>query len=549
MSEAVPDRGGHSVVDGVIQSISPSQIATFDTDQFGGCQRRWYFEKILGKKTKETKNQAVGTECHSQFEHWLSTGEDVLGKIARAAKWLLPVPGPDLRVEWGLNNCPRPPNDPATGKAVNWYPPNESLVTAAGIPLIGFGDVFNFRGEYVSPQGELLADPEGTVEYIDHKTTSSTKWMKTAEQLIRTAQMPGYGEFLRRLVPGLRYVRLSHVYSLTDGAPFARKVTALVTVEAIQERWKEIDGVVRCMPQVAAAKRVEDVPGYEPSCSAFRGCPHKSICPMKRNPRSRLLMSFISAKVAAGAKLAIVPPPGKATTPPPPGKAQVAPVVESAPETVGFACQAIQGQPYVVDGVSTIFVCRTNGKFSFAPVGEGMPILKNPGDPITPGAAPAVEVVNEPEAEGASEAAGAAIDAVTQAATPPKRGRPSKAEQAARAAASAAAEAEALGAPQEGATLSLYVGCIPNFPYTLLDVYVAERVAEVSKSFDTIDPRVTQSNDEPLAFGRWKAVLGEAVRQTPPAPGPYVAFGFSDLTNAVVDALIPLCSVVVRGVR
>nr|WP_323395778.1 hypothetical protein [Myxococcus guangdongensis] len=39
-----------------------------------------------------TEAQQVGTEGHAQLEHFLSTGEDVLGAFATAGAHLLPTP-------------------------------------------------------------------------------------------------------------------------------------------------------------------------------------------------------------------------------------------------------------------------------------------------------------------------------------------------------------------------------------------------------------------------------------------------------------------------
>lgn len=570
---------GHSISNGVIQSLSVSQIATADTDQLGGCLRKWALEKLWGHKQPENASQETGSRCHGQNETYLTTGKDeVLGKITRAGKYLMPSPGSDLRIEWGLNDKPRPPPIPFTAaevlkaklegrklpllKAVNWFPPQESLLTAGGIGLIGFIDVVNFRGNYVSPDGELLADPEGTVEVIDHKTTKNiAKYAKTADQLMKTVQMPGYGEFIRRLVPGLKFVRLSHIYYLTEGAPMARKVTKLVPVEALPVRWREIEvNVVEKMKAVAGAKRVEDVPGHALSCEAFRGCPYRSFCPMKQsNAMTRLRMSFISKKVAAGAAKAPITtstaaagaPPG---VPPPPPASKATPVASAVPEpahaastpglaTVTYSCQATAGQPYVVGEVNVIAI----GDNKFIPTAGGAPMMLGPADVIVPGAIPAHASAGlVPPPKPVVTAASAGVDAVNEAA-PAKRGRKPKAAEA-----TAAPDEAPATVPEASGGLRLYMNCLPTVinGLKMLDPYVAERVAEINKSFDTIDPRVSQGTEDPLSFGRWKALLGEAVRNTPPAPGSYAVITYgNELTAAVVEALIPLCSSAVRGIR
>ena len=87
--------------------------------------------------------QQVGTEGHAQLEHFLSTGEDVLGTFARAGAHLLPTPGPDLLVEQPLDG--------------------EPPLTAGGIPFTGFIDLVDAR--------RLASD--GVLRITDHKFTSN----------------------------------------------------------------------------------------------------------------------------------------------------------------------------------------------------------------------------------------------------------------------------------------------------------------------------------------------------------------------------------------
>lgn len=248
-----------AVEGGELKRLSVSQVQTFDASQDGGCARKWYFEKVLGKKPPETKSQAIGTEVHRQIEHYLKTGEDVLGPIARSGKHFIPAPNPELiAVEVPFNG----------------------QLKAAGIPFVGSIDLVNASGAYLDEQGELCDLGEGVVEVCDWKTSGDVaKWAKPGSALMRTVQMPGYGVFVSQVLPGIEKVRLSHATFQTKGAKAAVKSTVLVPVEKLIERWTTVEGVVREMKDVAHEKEIEKVPMNLSACSAFGGCPHADICP------------------------------------------------------------------------------------------------------------------------------------------------------------------------------------------------------------------------------------------------------------------------------
>lgn len=191
---APPDetqRHGRSVVAGVIQRLSVSQLKKHKL-----CPRAWFFQKVLRLPEPSTVAQNIGTEGHAQIEHYVSTGENVLGVFAMAGFHLLPVPGPDLMVEQQLDGDPP--------------------LTAGGVPFTGFIDLVNPR---------RLAS-EGVLRVTDHKFTSNVASnAATAEQLANAdteagLQMVGYGTWALRhesRFPGLRTLELEHIYYQTRG--------------------------------------------------------------------------------------------------------------------------------------------------------------------------------------------------------------------------------------------------------------------------------------------------------------------------------------------
>src|SRR5262245_20336800 len=90
---------GPAVADGKIRYLSVSSITAFDEKSFGGCERRWWYRYIAKVKEPPTKVQKLGTQVHAQIEHYLRTGEDVLGDLARSGARFLPRPGKDLYLE------------------------------------------------------------------------------------------------------------------------------------------------------------------------------------------------------------------------------------------------------------------------------------------------------------------------------------------------------------------------------------------------------------------------------------------------------------------
>ena len=215
---------GKTVIDGEIQYLSPSGMSKGDHDQPGGCLRLWHGKYVLGKKEPFTKQQKVGVEAHSQIEHYLNTGEKKLARLTMSASHLIPEPDVSMQVEHKIQ-------------------PGELFVE--GIRVVGHIDLVNPTGLYMSADGVLTQDPKGTVEMLDWKTTSNIeKWAKKGHTLIKTIQMPLYGQWAAEQFEA-EHVRLSHVYMQTKGTPCAEKMTALVSRENLAKRWVEIEAIAR----------------------------------------------------------------------------------------------------------------------------------------------------------------------------------------------------------------------------------------------------------------------------------------------------------------
>lgn len=250
-----------SVIDGVIQYLSPSQLNTADHRQYGGCLRRWHWRYVSRKPEPTTASQSAGTEMHSQIEHYLKTGENVLGPLAMSGKRFIPEPGHDLLIEHAIH-LPDP------------------LLTAAGIPVHGFIDLAHRRLRYAQPDGDIGHDPPRTTTMEDWKSTGSDRRFKDATNasLADAVPMICYGEYGARRYPDTEHVRLSHVYFLTRGRPQAKKVTLRLHRSEVAKRYEQVEGVAHRMVGVAKIGDSNDVPANTAACDAFGGCPHKSYC-------------------------------------------------------------------------------------------------------------------------------------------------------------------------------------------------------------------------------------------------------------------------------
>lgn len=296
--KSVKGRPSLTVSNGKVVSTSVSALEKFDSSQ-EGCELRWHLKEVQGWSEPQRNFNSAGDIAHEQLEHYLVTGENVLGKIPLAGFHLLPPPGPPLKVEWGLNRKPHPPRKP-NGKKVNYFPAHESLLWAGGVPLIGFVDVEDPNEYHVLPDGTWLHEPL-VVEILDHKTSSSAQYAKTPDGLLKTHQMSGYGKFIveRPEYEHIEAVRLSQNYYLTKpppaGAPRAFKRTILVSRLQLEEAWYSTEAIVDRMKSVAGEKDERRVSGNLAACGNYGGCPHREHCWQYRaqSPSEKLRMSLL----------------------------------------------------------------------------------------------------------------------------------------------------------------------------------------------------------------------------------------------------------------
>jgi len=465
--------------------VSASQIMVFDPAEQGGCERKWWFEKTVGRPPP-TKAQYAGTKLHAQIEHYLKTGEDVLGPLARAGKHFLPAPREWLLVEYPF------------------------MLRVAGVPLKGVIDALNQSGYWIDNEGKK--NYEDIPELLDWKTTKSLVYAKTPAQIATNTQLNIYAKHVADR-EGVSEVRLSHGNFVTGGVPSAEKRSVKITLDTLNQKWHLISQTVERMKLVALADKPEDVaPNYK-SCRAYgRDCPFLAQCPrvagdlvksifgeVKENmsllnkfrgetveirgaavqeivPDAPAGSSYMTSARAAG----ILPPDAPASDPAKASEIANAPPLEvyadEPPKTVGKK----RGRPRKTTEDTTAYVS--------APIEE----------------------------RGAWED--------QQEDFPPIEER----------------------MPTVGITL--FVDCyIEGLIIPSLEPYVTDMLRAIEKAFKVADVRAA-GKDSPLAYGGWKGVLAAGVREKPPQPGAYSLSDVreSEIRQVVVDALRPMLSLYVR---
>lgn len=501
-----------------INYLSVSQLKSAAPWVEGGCHRKWYLKKVVGLPEPEKGSQALGKIVHAELEHYMLTGEDVLGPIARAALPYLPTP----KLAFGIEHSITKANKPEIVGA---------RLTADGIPLVGFID--RIDGHTRSPK------------VVDYKTSKDpAKWAPpedaygecVALATTETAagiQMVGYVVAEAPEFPFAEVFEQEHLYLHTkptkadkdEGRDIVLR-KAKITPERARAEWKaRIDPLAATLRQVAKAKTLDEVEPNWNACGAFGGCAFEATCITnecrKKNPqpenRPMSLADLLKNRRAKSAQ----------------------PSNPNASATSDATQKALDAVP-----TSEIF------KALETPAPEPVPKIV-PDDAPKSDPAKAAEPMPIPDAEKNPDA------------EKPKRGRKKAEEPKPDAAEKLIADVQkTLDEGKSGFTLFIDATVTQKggIATMALASYLAERITDIEKAFpDVIDIRNAPKKgknaegkdvDHPLAYGGWKGVLAAECKLNPPK-GNVVALGVygSELMQVAIEALEPMASVVVRGVR
>lgn len=322
---------------------SVSQVALFDPET-EGCNRKWAFQYVFGKKLAKTDAQGEGTDHGAALEHYFKTGEDVLTPVLQHARKFFPIPGPDLEVEQPLcvdtvDSAGKPvymggllraielrerllrTSDAGERARILAEMRDYAGLLAADIPIDGAADFRHFRGEYLDEEGVLRREHPSAivVETNDLKTTSRIDShkikkgqnagmilpgrAKTAAQICDHVQMLGYSVSTAHRRPDVTHFRMSHVYAQTEGKK-AVKRTGIISRDELLLRWAQKEAVVLQMDQAAGAQKIEDVAPNVNACGAYThvsptdgkttlpGCGHRYYCPLSSAQVSVNLLGY-----------------------------------------------------------------------------------------------------------------------------------------------------------------------------------------------------------------------------------------------------------------
>jgi hypothetical protein len=516
--------------------------------KFTACAPAWYYRYKLRRPEPQGAGAIESSACHERTEHYLKTGEMVLGEIERRAhtRGLLPRP-----------NDPRNPQEDDLVLEAEWHG-----LDADGVPFVAKIDCVDPRR--VGSEGLLVINDwkfkKGIRKYgVGAELLRSLerppgiaedlwRWAVCASALADPTdedgiQMVGYGEVLRRHLNGaltwarlhggvVKTIRLRHV-QVDKGDDAAEEVYIDVPVEKFEALWSVIAENLPKMKIVALlgdVTQVEPPPAAEKPCFKYGGCAFKSECPHFRSTKpadkkfrlSKLLLSPTKeSQMGMLSKLQ-----NKTVTPP----AAVIPAEAPAPQKpTGAALAYVEAVQKGDEVAKAAAVAKIE-----APVAAVLP-------PDAPAPVKTLEAA-------ASEAAPTDAGPIGTESAPKKRGRKPAAEKAAETAPATPAAVEQ-GQP---AGFILFVGCAPQkFPHKSLLPYVDALEAKVLSEFkeqlniDIDDIRLSEGNE--VGFGRWKAVLAKTAQAEPPTPGFYTvpALGMDDRIDVVVAALHAKASEVV----
>ena len=270
---------------------SATQHETFDL-----CKRKWWLNKIRRLSDGgSTHAQALGTVLHSVCERYLLA--DDLGRDRETGE---PV---DLYPEgWE--------------EAINRYGKSDGRVTPAEAALIkrlvakaieegvlerrpNRSIEHAFRQSILKTDNGTNVQIEGLIDVLypdtieDHKTSKSTRWLKSKEQLKKNTQVLIYAkvaleELKRKGAPIPPNITVRHNGFIKDpDKPLVRKTEVSIPVAKIDQFWKEhVEENAKKMEFWRQNAEVwSDLPDPKDkgACQAYGGCPYRPICSGREN--------------------------------------------------------------------------------------------------------------------------------------------------------------------------------------------------------------------------------------------------------------------------
>lgn len=540
---------GRAVIDGTLQYTSPSAIDRADSGSPYGCLRAWWYRYVLRIKEPQRPSASKGDEIHSRIASYLETGVNALTSIEIAAKEFMPSPG-KCAVELDIGDS--------------------MPLVLEGVRVVGKIDALREGPLYVTDYGETLKDPDQTIEVLDWKSTGDIKKAKAPV----TTPMMVYGAWACRRT-GATWVRLSHVYMQTRGAPRATKTTKLFRGSDLLKRLQTLTPIVQSMKSAARTDNVKDVDHTTDPAKCAR-CFYRDKCPQGQ---SQSLASVFGTSAAANLlrkgteKMGLLDQLNA-------GQQQAAEDLQLAEQVARFGrawdsvCVHNKGRPSLNAQVAQLWSKHKGaevkpgaglagsgelGKIQLSSLealeqlaGEcasafGSAPLVSPetpvSDPALATAGPPEVTEPPPENAEAAKPEGPPDDLRKQFS---KMKKPELVDELVRVMSSGGGGGSG-PAPVTGDGIRLFVNCAVMQEAKPLGPYVDELCRKLCGEFGAEDIRCAPQ-DGPLGFGRWKGALAATAREMPPQPGDYVLHAHGDeVSEIVATALAPACALYVRG--
>lgn len=279
------------IVNGVprLMRCSPSQVKTFRS-----CGQKWVGDKVHKWPRKpEGVGQRIGGEGHNQIEHYLKTGEDVRGDLARMSDlhlrpFMALMPFSDATASHGraMIECPLPP-----------------LFTPGGVQMIGFADLIvppghdlkltNFDPVNIPIADGAVFDASRYPVVVDHKFRSNVeKYADTPQALEFDEQAIIYGKAALTLWRS-ELVLFRHHNHQYKGRRFSNAITCVLGSDQVELAWSALCALIDGPMQEAARTQGKQGAAFnEGACSAYGGCDFEKQCP--KSPRNRFVASIRS---------------------------------------------------------------------------------------------------------------------------------------------------------------------------------------------------------------------------------------------------------------
>lgn len=519
-----------AIVNGVIQfgSVTSMNLADHNTD--GGCERKYYYRYVERlPQPPPTPGLIRGNKGHTEVEHYLRTGEDTLGTISRPIKTFLPKPGSDLFVEHSIKN-----------------------ISIGDIPLRGKIDLFQTRGVYIRPDGELHED-SAQGEVNDWKFTGNLDYAKPPTGRQTTV----YGVAVCREFD-LDKIRLSLVYCQTRAPREARKLTRIAYRDELEESLITSVPVITRMKEIALAKRAQDVDFNHDSCKAYGGCPYLEICPdakkhetlaeSLRKPMSKNLMeklNLTNPDVDSAAESLLIRE----------ALVTIDRFEKGRPDMLGACASAVNKATGDDDSESI----AGTGALADIDSLETVQDLYDLAQEIKDRLAITVETATDPPTEEKQESLSETQGGLVSGNKPekPKVKKKAKAPSKAEVVAENEKLKEQLSAftretikPDSSVTgIVFYRDCFSSTAEDLGPA-VSAWADELAFLHNVPDIRVAPKGVHELAFGAWKGALQSHIRKNKPDNGTYFLLSTgSEIRECAAEILEVLAADVVRGVR